>query len=1252
MVKAVFHGVCPNCMGPISSSRLERGLPCTSCLPEYNLDKLELHETVEEKRFTSIYRALAKNRLGAYSYLSNMFEELEIFENLFAKSIGKKLWSLQRTWAIRLLSGESFAITAPTGVGKTTLLLHYAIYKSMRGSKVYILVPTDSLLTQTVEKLEKIKEKTGVKVNILYYKSRASKKRRDETLSKIEKNEYDILVTTTSFLSRRYDIMKEKKFDVILVDDADSLLKNSKNIDRILVLSGFSEEDVFNAFRLIKIKTEIMIHRINNNVEKVEKLLPEYERLELEISKAKSEKKIGQLAIASATGRQNGIKPKLFRELLDFEIGGIHDYMRNIIEAYHLVGNKNEFFEKTLEISKTLGSGGLIFVSRDMGASKAKELAEYLNRRGVKASIALAGKRVINKLVSGEVDVLVGVASYYGVIVRGIDLPKTVKYAIFVGVPKNRIGIEKALISPRRLLQAMIYLVEKDPSIESEFKDLKRRLERLTPNEIMVLRIAFMKNNIEELGGKLKIIAEMMKEAMEKIITLLDENIPEKPGSYISLGTGIVERGEDGKLYMITPDPLTYIQASGRTSRFLNDRMTLGLSIILEKNKAILEALEKRIRNYVLSFKPKPLEDLDLREVKKKLIDSREKGVGSKQFKPAKAVLIVVESPNKARTIAGYFGRPSKRRFPGITAYETPIIDPQTLDTYLAIIVATKGHLYDLVIDDGIGYYGVIPLEGTFIPVFAPINRCMNCGTVFSSITRKCPRCGETSKIRSSTEIIQVLRKLALETDEILVATDPDTEGEKIAWDAALSIKPYNPNIRRIEFHEVTREAIIKALRDPREINIPRVESQVLRRITDRWIGFSLSQLLWNIYGKRWLGAGRVQTPVLGWIIKRYTEWKEGQGYWLRISGIDSPTIRIYIKEKEKALQSLQDILNKGFIEIKDYKIIDSKTNPQPPLTTDDLLYESSRRFGYTAGYTMKLAQNLFEAGLITYHRTDSTRVSPKGMGVAKEYFEKKLYEKDLYYPRKWSEGGAHEAIRPTRPMDTMEIRKSIIDGSLRIPVKLTESHYKLYDLIFKRFMASQARPSIIRKAVVRVAINGMETVFEAPIEETVKGHLSVMKTRMYPKLLEYVKRGKIPIDREKTTVYRGSLYRLYTQGEIVREMKERGLGRPSTYAKIVESIRRHGYVILSKKQKYLIPTKTGINVHEYLVSNYPILVSENTTVELENNMKKIEKGETSYLTLLAKLSTLLKNLNLLASPDKIIGYDELPSGIMDEALA
>ncbi|WP_148683607.1 reverse gyrase [Fervidicoccus fontis] len=1254
MIKAVFQSLCPSCAGPISSYRLSLGVPCNSCLPSSKLDNMEdISKYPLEKKIRLISKSLSDNPQSAYHLMRDTFEELESFEKLFRESTGKNIWSLQKTWAHRLLLGESFAITAPTGVGKTTLLLHYAAYQLKKGEKVYILVPTESLLNQTEEKLKEICYKMGIDAEIVVYQSRASKKKREEVLKKIEEGKFGVLITTTSFLSRRYDILKKLKFDLIVVDDADSLLKNSVNIEKVLVLIGFDEDDVKIAERLIKCRNELFFYLGTNNKEKTENLKKGCEELEVSLEEAKAKKKIGQLAVASATGRQAGSKPKLFKELLGFEIGGIHDYMRNIIDSFYLYKEDKELIEKIKEIVNNLGSGGLIFVSKDLGVNRAKELVKELEDEGIKTSLATAGKSVIKKLARGEVQVLVGVSSYYGVIVRGIDLPEVIKYAIFVGVPKNKMPLNSALFSPRRLLQALIYISDKDENIKARFEDLQSKINKLNPGEQFALRIALQKGTTKQLSGWLGEVADVILKTISEVTIKLDSIIPREKGAVLNLGTSLIERGEDGSLYYINPDPLTYIQASGRTSRFLNDKMTLGFCLIFEKSKEYLEVFKKKIGNYVYSFDPKELSSINLKEISERLILSRMGKDGSKSFKPAKSIMFVVESPHKAKTIAGFFGRPAKRRFGSVVVYEIPIVDQETLETYLAMIVATKGHLFDLVSDNNIGTYGVIKVNEEFIPVYAPISKCLSCGRTFVSLHNKCPYCGESFKIKSSMETVHVLRKIAMESEEIYIATDPDVEGEKIAWDVEMAIKPYNSKIIRAEFHEVTREAILEAIRNPRKIDESQVSSQILRRVTDRWIGFPLSSRLWSEFQKPWLGAGRVQTPTLGWIISRHEEWKNARGYWVRIPLINLFAVKLFKKDKKEAEDLKNAIIKSGSLKIDSYEIYEQQLLPPPPYTTDELLHDANMVYGYGAQFTMKLSQDLFEAGLITYHRTDSTHVSNKGIQIASEYLSKGIGKPEIFYPRSWGSEGTHEAIRPTKALSASDLKKSIVDGTLKTYINVTEAHIKLYDLIFRRFIASQSRPSVVEKLKLNLSIsyNREKEVFEKELilREKETGFYGLLyNINEQTQIADYIKEGRIPVDVSKVEIYRGSLIPLYTQGEIVKLMKEKKIGRPSTYAKILDSLRRHGYVVISKKRNFVIPTNTGIKVYQYLSSNYSSLVSEETTRKLEEDMDAIEEGKESYLALLAKLYDALTRLGLISEVELAA---ETPVKIMDEAL-
>ncbi len=275
----------------------------------------------------------------------------------------------------------------------------------------------------------------------------------------------------------------------------------------------------------------------------------------------------------------------------------------------------------------------------------------------------------------------------------------------------------------------------------------------------------------------------------------------------------------------------------------------------------------------------------------------------------------------------------------------------------------------------------------------------------------------------------------------------------------------------------------------------------------------------------------------------------------------------------------------------------------------------------------MKLAQDLFESGLITYHRTDSTRVSKAGMAIAAAYLEKKGL-KHLYKPRPWGEGGAHEAIRPTRPIDVEEVERMLAQGLLRVPIKLKRAHLKLYKLIFERFIASQMKPSTAVRVSAELALEGLEEVSEE-IEGIVafrgEGFHQVYKPRLLEWALGLVKGQRLTVT--EVIVKRASKTVLYKSGDIVRLMKERGIGRPSTYAKAIEANKRHGYVIESKKRAYLIPTKTGITVYKYLARNFSEIVSEETSRRMEEELEKIERGERDPLEYLEEVSQLITSL-------------------------
>lgn len=1200
-IMPIYAATCPNCGGRISAERLLEGLVCKKCLPQEDAKRVMSIDDYYE-RVKMLGRLLSeRNMLKGYSLLYTSVLEIDDFREFFKKATGSHLWSAQLTWAKRLLQNESLAIVAPTGVGKTTLLTIYALYRVNEGARVYYLLPTENLARQVEDKLVKYSKRLGLNPRIAAYYSSMTQKRRIEELRKIEERDYEVLVTTTSFLSRRWPLLKDTRFDVILVDDVDAVLRNSKNIDKLLLLLGFDEESVDTAYTLVKKKIAALVAKVSGQMQRYARLLEEIKELEAKLTSKLSSLMPGQLVIASATGRTYGIKPKVFRELLGFEIGRVHDYIRSVASFYKVSENP---VEEAADIIEKLGSGGLVYVSKRLGKEAAKKLVEVLEGRGIRAGLALAGRRVLDKFQRGEYDVLVGIASYYGVIVRGVDMPERVLYTVFVGTPGSAMDAAKALSSPYRIVRVALELGligEKDP--------LVRQVAKLSPGEATALRIALSQGGALE--GRLGEILEQLLHIRRRIVLSLKGLLC--GGQGVKEVGGLIFRCVDNMLVAESVDAATYVQASGRASRMLGLSMTHGVSIVIDNEYTYIKALERKLKRFVEDHDFKKFDWPSIRKELVRAIESRHNPSTAKKVN-IETSLIIVESPTKAKTIASFFGKPVRRRLGSLLVYETTFYNNVSGKIHVAAITASTGHVYDLSID-GEGIYGVELANDEARPVYKYIRKCLNCGHQFSSETDVCPRCG-SSNIASKEEVIAALRQLAMENEVVYIATDPDIEGEKIAYDLYAAVKPYARSVKRIEMHAITRGEFMKALAKPRGIDAKMVDAQLVRRIEDRWIGFSLSQKLWNVFQKHWLGAGRVQTPVLGWIIDRYSEWRTNRGYNVYIRLSERARVKLHYRFKEEA-ERVAKIAQEEGLTVIDLEQEVRKVNPPPPFTTETLLYEASRRYGYPAQKTMRIAQELFEAGLITYHRTDSTYVSSDGISVAREYLSREGYS-ELFVPRHWGEPGHHEAIRPTRPIDAETLRKLVASGEIRVSISLRESHYRIYDMVFRRFIASQMAPANIAYAKVRLSLATEYLSLEAPVKPLEPGWTRVQPLPYIPALGALAPGAKL----KPLSVYvaKGSTVQLYSHGDVVKLMKERGLGRPSTYAKTIDAILRHGYVIESKYRRKLVPTKLGIEVYEYLEENYTQLVSEKRTRKLMEEIEAIASGSLSAAKVVEEL--------------------------------
>ncbi len=1211
---AVFSGACPNCGGDIDDERLLLGVPCRACL-DVDIDSLRrLREELGDQlgfRKAVLRMLRERGRDKRYRSVIRLDSKLERFERFFNRATGFRLWSAQRSWARRVLLGRSFTIIAPTGVGKTLFGSVMALYVSRTGrKKSYIVLPTTLLVKQVSERLERFIERVGRKIRLAYYHTLMPPSARRAQMEAIKGGEFDILVTTSQFLARNFEALKNFRFSFIFVDDVDALLKASKNIDRVLMLVGFNEEAIETAYEIVKVKVRLAyLQPYRGAAEEVRELRLKLRELERSLRKLKRGLKHGQLIISSATGRPRGLRVKVFRELLGFEVGSTSELLRNVVDVY--VTEIDEPVREVVRLVKRLGPGGLIFVPLDKGSEFAKKIVEALVNSGVKAVQVRAGVRrdVLDRFSEGEIDVLVGVATYYGLIVRGIDLPHRIRYAVFAGVPKFRFDLELKDVHPVRAAQLMATLLEYLDEAEREKGErllvkMRNYINRLPTQALREIHKAML-GEIEappHLSAALRTFLDavnLLRSALsrEEVLSRISES------RYISL------RRVDGELKLIVPDTMTYIQASGRTSRLFAGGISKGLSIVLVDDEKVFAGLARQLEWFIGEYTWVGIDEADLDRILEEVDRDREliralmRGEMRAELRdPVKSALLIVESPNKARTIAGFFGRPSRRRLGRLTAYEV------STGEYLLTVIASGGHVYDLSVTRG--FHGVELRDGGFIPIYTTIKRCLRCGEQFVEFDA-CPRCG-SRRIRDSIEVIRSLRQLASEVDLVMIGTDPDVEGEKIGWDLAVSLAPYSKKLVRIEFHEVTKPALQKALGEFRDVDMRLVEAQIVRRIEDRWIGFELSRRLWERFNNRRLSAGRVQTPVLGWVIQRHSESEKSRRDVVRMKLANGLITYIELTSPVKSPGELKHVVIKNLKE----KVVELR--PPPPYTTDSMLRDASAIHGFGASEAMRLAQDLFELGLITYHRTDSTRVSATGIALAREYITEHFGE-EYYRGRSWGEGGAHECIRPTKPIDALRLRQLISMGAIRTVKPLTQRHYNLYDMIFRRFMASQMVPALVKIQSYTVSADFGSASVEVPVEVVKPGYTVIQPLRTYGAV------GEGPIKVLEAELLRAlpKIYP-YTQGEVIQLMRDRGIGRPSTYAKIVSKLIERRYI---KGRRRLIPTQIGIMVYKYLIEHYEEFVSEERTRLLERKMYEVEVGRASYIELINELYNEIKSI-------------------------
>ncbi len=1107
MIALRYKQMCPNCGGDIESDRLAAGLLCRRCMPE-SAEPCE----VADKAFRKVCR---------------VWDEAEEFGRFFAAKMGFGLRSLQQMWARRFFLGRSFALLAPTGVGKTTFGLALASYLP---EKSYLIFPTQLLAKQAFKKLQALGEEP------LLYDSRASGKQKEAVKQRIAAGDFRILITTTSFLYRNFALIP-KAFAFVFVDDVDSILKSARNIDKVLMLLGFSEADIQRALQIIDAK-----RKGDLDPEELAKLQEEVQLLR--------QKARGRLIVSSATANPKSRRIHLFRELLGFEVSRPSITIRNVADLYEEPGN---LWQRAAERIKEFGSGGLVFLPGNETKERLEEFVAFLQDEGIEAASYEDFDEEAFR--SGKTQVLVGFASYRNPLARGIDMPDVIRYALFVGVPKLTFTLDLS-----NHVTLYYFLLSLLPAVREEefFADLQRYVGYL--QKLIHIPAERLTQSAKEH------IAQIYEKLTEALTPHIIEKINQNPN---------IALVKDERFHLITADVTGYIQASGRTSRLYAGGLSQGLALTLVDSAKAFCSLQKKVRWFSDAITFQRADEVDIEAIFAKIDADRERIRLSLAGKLQEArdlfttTLVIVESPNKARTIAGFYGKPMVRDFGAVRVYEV------AKENRILLIAASKGHLFDLNKEEG--YFGV-EMDGGMLPIFEPI---------------------DAQRLR----IVQTLREEGIEVQEVFIATDPDVEGEKISYDVALNLKPYNPHIKRAEFHEVTKRAFDAAIEEPRSFDEDLVRAQLVRRIADRWIGFAVSQFLQRRLGRKTLSAGRVQSAVLEWIV--LCEYEAKQRIWVVQALLDGITAEFVFENKEAA-KSFFDALQEVTVR---YEKIEEVPLFREPFTTDAMLFEAANRLHFSPQTTMQLAQDLFEAGLITYHRTDSTRVSAAGIAIAKEYITER-FGADYFTPRTHAKaGGAHECIRPTRAMDAEQLRSFL---ALSGRTTLDSRHIRLYDLIFRNFIASQMRETIAKEITAR--IEALDQAAQVRFYSQILRHGIDL---VWPVALHSVGEGNVAVQkdlRERPKVPH------YTYAQIIQMMKERGIGRPSTYANTIQKLEERRYII--QRKGVLIATKLGIRVYEELRKHKAIyaFVNEHYTKELEAVMDRVERGEADYQEVLYNL--------------------------------
>jgi len=491
----------------------------------------------------------------------------------------------------------------------------------------------------------------------------------------------------------------------------------------------------------------------------------------------------------------------------------------------------------------------------------------------------------------------------------------------------------------------------------------------------------------------------------------------------------------------------------------------------------------------------------------------------------------------------------------------------------------------------------------------------------------------EYINIRGKGDLIKELKKEAKSAKKVYLATDPDREGEAIAWHLAKILDVDSSKVTRVTFNEITKTAVQKAIKEPRNIDINLVDAQQARRVLDRIVGYKISPVLWKKV-RRGLSAGRVQSVAVKLIVDREEEIEKfiPEEYWnIYVKLLDKKSKKIFeakfygkdnkkveINNKEQVDEILKNIKNKKYI-VDDIKKGEKKRTPAPPFTTSTMQQEASRKLGFTLKKTMSVAQGLYEGvkipekgtvGLITYMRTDSTRISEEARVAAKahilEAYGENYYENRYYKTNKEAQD-AHEGIRPTyADLEPDKIKDS-----------LTKDQYKLYRLIYNRFMASQMAAAVYDTMAVTIDANGY--TFKANGQNLkFKGFMTLYVEGTDNK--EEEEEGMLPELELKQEVIEKSIEpkqsfteppARYTEASLVKALEEKGIGRPSTYSPTITTILERRYI--EKEQKQLVPTELGKITNKLLIENFTNVINVEFTANIESQFDSIAEGKENW---------------------------------------